>query len=393
MPSQSNRLVAVNTNPSLLDALRTMQDDLGIELITVENEVELRAVLTKETRLLALGLDSPRLPPELTLEIAAAAGSPPPVMLIGDLDTPFGQRMRTAADDLGIGTIPSAQPLPAKLPTKDTVNHTGEAPILIDAAELRRGLDAQQFTLQFQPKLTVGAPVAVSGVEALVRWDHPELGLLLPSQFLPVAEASGLLSEITDFTITEAIQQYALWRDQGRDVQVAVNLAPALVKDAGFPDRLLCIMRQFDMPPSRLSFDVKEMTQLADRALCLEVFTRLRAMGVGLALDDYGIGLSSITELYRMPFTEVKIDGALIADASCDAKAGVVMRAIVRLAHELSMVVTAEGVETDAQLDYVIASRCDFVQGALLCEPRRPGDLERFLADTGTHLSAMNRAA
>jgi EAL domain-containing protein (putative c-di-GMP-specific phosphodiesterase class I) len=261
---------------------------------------------------------------------------------------------------------------------------------LPDAAELCRALDEQELTLHYQPKLTAGGSPIVTGVEALVRWNHPQLGLLLPGQFLPLAEAAGLLTEITDFTITEAIQQYALWRDRGIDLPVAVNLAPTLVTDEGFPDRLVGSLRQFDVPPTRLTLEVKEMARLSDRALCLEAFTRLRAAGVGLALDDYGSGLSSITELYRMPFTEVKIDGALIGDAARDDNANIVMRAIVRLAHELFMVVTAEGVETESQLDHVILSECDFAQGTLLCGPRPPVDLERFLADVAVRAGSAN---
>ena len=259
-----------------------------------------------------------------------------------------------------------------------------------DAVELCRALDEQELTLHYQPKLTAGRSPKVTGVEALVRWNHPQLGLLLPGQFLGLANTAGLMSEITDFTITEAIQQYALWRNRGIDLPVAVNLAPALIKDERFPDRLMSSLRQFDVPPTRLTLEVKEMEKLSDRALCLEAFTRLRAAGVGLALDDYGSGLSSITELYRMPFTEVKIDGALIADASRDENAGIVMRAIVRLAHELFMVVTAEGVETNVQLDHVIQSGCDFAQGTLLCGPRPPPDLERFLADVAVRAGSGN---
>jgi diguanylate cyclase len=259
-----------------------------------------------------------------------------------------------------------------------------------DAADLCRALDEQELTLHYQPKLTAGGSPMVTQVEALVRWNHPQLGLLLPGQFLPLADAAGLMTEITDFTITEAIQQYALWRDRGIDLPVAVNLASTLIKDERFPDRLMSSLRQFDVPPTRLTLEVKEMEKLSDRALCLEAFTRLRAAGVGLALDDYGSGLSSITELYRMPFTEVKIDGALIADASRDENAGIVMRAIVRLAHELFMVVTAEGVETDLHLDHAVFSECDFAQGTLLCGPRPPVELERFLADIAVRAGSGN---
>lgn len=252
---------------------------------------------------------------------------------------------------------------------------------LPDAAALRRALDEQELTLHYQPKLSTGDSPTVTGVEALIRWNHPDLGLLLPGQFLTLADAPRLLTDITDFTITEAIQQYALWRSRGIDLPLAVNLAAPLVKDAGFPDRLISCMRQFDVPPPRLTLDVREMDGLADRDLCLRAFTRLRAAGVGLALDDFGSGVSSLTELYRMPFTEVKIDGALIADASRHEKAGIVLRSVVRLAHELSMAVTAKGVETQSHLDRAVFSGCDCAQGTLLCSPRPPVELERFLKD------------
>ncbi len=265
---------------------------------------------------------------------------------------------------------------------------TGAA--VLDASELCRALDEQELRLHYQPKLAVGGSPMVVGVEALVRWDHPRLGLLTPGQFLPLAEAAGLMTEITDFTITEAIQQHALWRDRGIDLPIAVNLAPTLVKDEGFPDRLMSSLRQFGVAPTRLTLDVREMDRLSDRALCLEAFTRLRAAGVGLALDDYGSGHSSLTELYRMPFTEVKIDGALIADASRNENAGIVMRAIVRLAHELFMVVTAEGVETELHLDHAAFSSCDFAQGTHLCAPRSPADLEQFLADVAVRADSAN---
>ena len=261
---------------------------------------------------------------------------------------------------------------------------------LPDAAELCRALDEHELTLHYQPKLNVGGSPMVVGVEALVRWNHPRFGLLTPGHFLPLAEAAGLMTEITDFTFTEAIQQHALWRDRGIDLPIAVNLAPTLVKDGGFPDRLMSSLRQFGVAPTRLTLDVREMDRLSDRALCLEAFTRLRAAGVGLALDDYGSGLSSLTELYRMPFTEVKIDGALIADASRNENAGIVMRAIVRLAHELFMVVTAEGIETELHLDHATFANCDFAQGTLLGGPQSPADLERFLADVAVRADSAN---
>jgi EAL domain-containing protein (putative c-di-GMP-specific phosphodiesterase class I) len=251
-----------------------------------------------------------------------------------------------------------------------------------EEAELRRALEEQELTLHYQPKFDCHDERSIVAVEALVRWNHPELGLLRPGRFLPLAETSGLLTDVTDFTITEAIRQHAAWRDRGLDVPVAINLSTGLIRDEGFPDRLMTSFRQHGVSPSRFTLEVKETGSTADRELCTDVFTRLRLAGVGLALDDYGVGLSSLTELYKLPFTELKIDRALVADAPNSGDARIVMHGIVRLAHELAINVCAEGVETRAELNAVLSAGCDFAQGTLLCDPERPADLEHSLRDS-----------
>ena len=247
------------------------------------------------------------------------------------------------------------------------------------AADLRRAIDEHDLTLYYQPKFDCADERTLIGVEALIRWNHPEMGVLLPSCILPLAKEANLLAEVTDFTITESIRQHAAWRDQGLDLPVSVNLAPGLISDARFPERLLNSLRQFDVLPSRLTLELKETASVGDRELCVGALEQLRRAGVGLALDDYGAGLSSITELYKLPFTEVKIDRELIRDASRNREARVVLRSIVRLAHELSIDVTAEGVETRAEFTSALAAGCDALQGALLCEPRQASRLEPFL--------------
>jgi EAL domain-containing protein (putative c-di-GMP-specific phosphodiesterase class I) len=388
MATDSHRLIAVNSDPAMMMVLHALQGDLGIDIVLVDTEAELLATLKNDARLVALGLQTLRVHPDTAIRLIADCSYRPPVVLIGEVDSQLLQSVRHLATDLDVKTVRTSDPLDGELESSAALEHAVRSIVTPDAAALRRALDEQQLTLHYQPKHVSGDAHSVSSVEALVRWNHPQLGLLLPDRFLPLAESAGLLADVTDFTITEAIHQHALWRDRGMDVPIAVNLAPELIKDVGFADRLVGSLRQFDVSPSRLTLEVKETDRLADRALCLDALTRLRVKGVGLALDDYGAGRSSLTELYRMPFTEVKIDGSLVADASCTKDARIVLRSIVRLAHELSMVVTAEGVETREQLSGVIAAGCDLAQGTLLCEPRQPADLEQFLADARVYTAA-----
>ena len=264
------------------------------------------------------------------------------------------------------------------------------------AADLRRAIHEHELTLYYQPKFDCADERTLLGVEALIRWNHPQMGVLSPGCILPLARDANLLTEVTDFTLTEAIRQHAAWRDQGVDLPVAVNLAPGLIRDTGFPERLLNGLRQFDVPPSRLTLELRETESVSDRELCVDALERLRRAGIGLALDDYGAGVSSITELYKLPFTEVKIDRELVLDAAHNTRARMVLRSIVRLAHALSIDVTAEGVETRSDLLSAMAAGCDWVQGALLCEPTPPFGLERFLRNGGVRVErhrTPNRAA
>src|SRR5690606_28536034 len=199
----------------------------------------------------------------------------------------------------------------------------------------------------------------VRSAEALVRWRHPSLGLLYPGEFLTLAEQSGLIVGITDFVMTDAIRQIGHWRSRGLNLAVAVNLSPRLVQDLEFPDRLNRIFREFDTAPEQLTLEVTEAASLDDPELVMDIFTRLRVKGVGLSLDDFGTGTSSLTQLYKMPFSEVKIDGSLIADVDTSKAAATVVRAIVELAHNLSLSACAEGVETAAAFEFLDQVGCD----------------------------------
>jgi diguanylate cyclase len=254
------------------------------------------------------------------------------------------------------------------------------------SADLRRAIDEHELTLYYQAKFDSADERTVVGVESLIRWNHPRRGVLPPDCILPLAKDAGLLTEVTDFTITQAIRQHAAWRDQGIDLPITVNLAPGLISDAGFPDRLLNSLHEFDVPASRLTLDLKEIESVGDRGLCIDALGRLRGAGVGLALDDFGAGLNSITELYELPLTEIKIHRGLVVDAARLAQARTVLRSIVRLAHALSLNVTAEGVEDRSDLVCAMAAGCDWVQGTLLSAPTLPFGVAEFLRGDGIRL-------
>jgi EAL domain-containing protein (putative c-di-GMP-specific phosphodiesterase class I) len=374
MTSARPRVVIVNASLGIREAFA--DGEIDAEIVASTNEAELRACLEARTDVVALGFEPSELSPSAALGIVAAARRRPSIILI-DPQKRLKHLQRLAAKL----HLDAPMHVPRLTDAAATMIEALKASRRIspDAADLRRALDEHDLMLYYQPKLDCANDRSIVGVEALVRWNHPELGVLLPSCILPLAATGGLLTELTDFTITEAIQQYVAWRNQGIDLPIAVNLAPALIRDAGCVERLLNGLHQFDVNPSRLTLELKETENVSDRDLCVDVLERLRRAGIGLALDDYGAGLSSITELYKLPFTEVKIDRDLIADAAHNRDARVVLRSIVHLAHALSIDVTGEGVETHADLTSAVAAGCDFVQGTLLCEPMPAFEVEQFL--------------
>jgi len=274
------------------------------------------------------------------------------------------------------GTLPRPLMMDALLRLLTT---HAEAQVTISPEELRAAIQQQQFVLHYQPIIArAGRSWQLRFAEALIRWEHPRHGLLYPSQFLNVVKAARLMTALTDFVMSDAAQQAGTWQAQGLDLGVTVNLAPRLVRDTDFADRLLRLLQQFELAPSRFVLEVIESESVRDRELVGDAMARVRAHGIGLSLDDFGAGHSSLTELYRLPFSEIKIDRSLIHDSGRSAKAATIVQGIIELAHRLSITVCAEGVETPETFAFLDEAECDAMQGVLLAKPASAAEVERI---------------
>ncbi len=347
-PPPVDRLIAVNAHAALLAALEPLGEAPGTELIAAENEAELIANLVHGSAVVLVGLAAHRLSPLSVLRALAHARRRPAVVLVGAVEPRLYRSIEQLASRLELDALAHVIRADDAARLAASFLHNGAAQVLPSEPDLRRAIEQGELTLHYQPKFACDDERLVLAVEALVRWRHPTLGLLRPHRFLPLAESTGLLGDLTDFTITEAVRQQSVWAAHGLDVPVAVNLAQGLIRDAGFPDRLASCLLEYGVSPQRLTLEVKESGEPADRELISDVLGRLRLAGVGIALDDYGTGVSSLTELYQLPFTELKVDRALIADAPAAGAGRTVLRGIVRLANELGIEVCGEGVETRA---------------------------------------------
>ena len=243
--------------------------------------------------------------------------------------------------------------------------------VLPNAEELSAAIEAEELCLFYQPKVQLGLQqmMSVTGAEALLRWKHPDAGLITPDRIIPVAEANDLMGPLTDFVVKTAIKQLVVWKNEGIDVVVSVNMPPNLLTDRSLPDRLAGMMADAQLDPSQLCLEMTENVPIGDYIDAAEILTRFRLKGFGLSLDDFGTGHSSLIQLHQMPFSELKIDRSFITEIETNPDAQIIVRAIVDLARNLELTVCAEGVETAGSLRYLRNIGCHQVQGYYFGRP------------------------
>jgi predicted signal transduction protein with EAL and GGDEF domain len=246
-------------------------------------------------------------------------------------------------------------------------------------ADLRLALQRNELLLHFQPKVDAQT-LALNGVEALVRWQHPRRGLLPPGAFIDVAEQIGLMSALGQQVLQMATAQCRAWLDSGLRQPVAVNVSPTQFGDPGFVDSVLATLRAAGLPPELLSIEITESMAMADFDVTVGRLAELRRAGVRVAVDDFGIGFSNLSQLSRLPLDELKIDRSLIMQIGVDGKGEAIIRAIVGMTHALGYKTIAEGIETSAQRNFLLNLRCETLQGYLFARPMDAAQLAHWQA-------------
>lgn len=244
--------------------------------------------------------------------------------------------------------------------------------------QLREALRSGEVKVRYQPKIAMSNR-ELAGVEALVRWEHPDHGTVVPDDFVPLAERTGLIGPLTDHVLRESIAQCRAWLDRDLRIGVAVNLSVRNLLDTEFPDRVAELLAEAGVPADLLAFEITESSVMSDPERSLPVLHRLHELGVGLSIDDFGTGYSSLAYLRRLPVDEVKIDKSFVFGMGSDLGDLAVVRSIVELGHSLGLTVVAEGVEEDAARDQLANMGCDVAQGYLISRPLSEERLEAWL--------------
>jgi EAL domain-containing protein (putative c-di-GMP-specific phosphodiesterase class I) len=252
--------------------------------------------------------------------------------------------------------------------------------------DLRNCLDRGLVRTWFQPKIDVRT-LAFVAVEALVRLDHPTRGILRPATFLALAEESGLIAELTESVVGEALSWGARWYAMGLPIQVAVNISPLLLGDPELPEKLLRRAAEFRVPPGQVILEVTESWMIEDSTTALDTLTRLRLQGFQLSIDDFGTGFSTMTQLHELPYGEMKLDQRFVRHATRDPEARAIVESSIQLGHKLGMRVVAEGVERQEDWDLISELECDEGQGYFLARPMQAEALPAWLAHWNASLA------
>ena len=361
-------------------------DEFGLILPQATDQASIRALLTRVREELAaeIVLDSTALSVEASFGVAFYPQDADDVEeLLKCADAAMYQGKRGAAG------IVFYDPAVAPLPTHS----------LTVQRELRQALANDELLLHYQPKFELATGV-ICGVEALVRWAHPERGLLSPAEFLPAAEQSGLIEPLTTWVIRRALRDQSQWTALGVPWTVAVNVSAHNLESASFPATVAALLTEHDATCDRLHLEVTETALALDAQVAARAVAGLSDQGIAIAIDDFGIGYTSLSQLRNLPVAEVKIDRAFVSGVDSNDQDRAIVRSIIDLSHSLGLLVTAEGVETRDVADWLAGVGCDHAQGYFFARPQPWPDLaQRDLDPRGicralpsTHLATPERS-
>jgi len=379
--NDSDLLLILDKDPQSLSALRRVAESLGCDCVEADSADGLEEILsTRHPTITILAVDGLDVDGAAMRRVLAREVAQPATLLIGAVHARVLAGARRTAETQGLRVIGVAtRPLDTAAIELLLMPHLKNAPP-VALGELERALTEHELILEYLPKIDIrNDEKRMQGVEALVRWQHPRRGLLYPRHFLGPIEDHHLMARLTDFVLTEAVRQAGQWRALGLPLEMVVNLSPKLITDREFPERIAVLLRESEVPAQQLVFDVTESSSIEARDLMLDVFTRLRILGVGLTLDNFGTGVSSLTELYRLPFSEIKVDHALMADVVRVREAMLIVQAIANLAHTLELVVCAGGIESRDMFEFARSAGFDTAQGRFFSGPVKPTEIERLV--------------
>ena len=375
------RLLAIDDEKGLLAVLQQIGEDAGYDVVvTSDPEAFLRHTREWEPTLVLMDLQMPDVDGVELLRALAADEVQAPIVLMSGVEDKLLRTVGDLGTELGLNMRGVLQK-PIRMETFRRTLEADAAPRGNHRAEeLKAAIAGGQLVLHYQPVIRLATRELV-GFEALVRWNHPQDGLIQPDHFIPLAEQAGLIDDLTWTVLRMAVEQAARWAD-GPAVPIAVNLSATNLNDEAFPDKLGRLCREHGVTPDQIHLELTETATTRDSKRLKAILSRIRLKGHRLAIDDFGIGYSSMMQLRSLPFSTLKIDKSFVNDMLHSEDAEIIVNAILALAGAFHMDVVAEGIETEQQLGALIARGALSGQGYLIARPASADDIGRRYAAT-----------
>jgi EAL domain-containing protein (putative c-di-GMP-specific phosphodiesterase class I) len=359
------RLIAVDDDPAILDVIEIVAMESGYDVMILSDAAELpQAVERFRPSLVISDLMMPNVDGVTLLRNLAASGAKCSVIVASAADS----KTLAAAVRIGRGYgLEMAAPLPKPFTVMALQEAILRSPDTISRSEPHQALSNGQLEVWYQPKVSLRPADGdrIVGAEALVRWRHPEKGVLNAARFIGLIESEGLIDNLSTYVIAQVVRDVAQWTALPPGFAVAINLPATTVCDINFPDQFAAELANACVSPANIIIELTEREAIADQTVAIDSMTRLRLKGVGLSMDDFGLGHSSLSELYRMPFSEVKIDASFVRDLSMFPDSRKIIKSVIDLSRELGIDCCAEGIETQVQATALKALGCSKGQGYL----------------------------
>lgn len=398
------KILLLDDDPLALQVLSVQLRNLGFHSLVAcehaEDALELLARDAESIDLVFCDLQMPGMDGVEFVRKLAAVRAPPPLVFVSGEDQRLVesvQRLAKAHRLEVLGTLHKPVPVEGLRGVLEThhaytreLTATGIRAIY-PPDDLRRAIEGGELVNHYQPKIDLRTGRVV-GVETLVRWRHPQDGLVFPDRFIPLAEEAGLIDELTQAVLVAALAQSRSWRDAGWELDVAVNISMNNLAQLDFPDVVAAAISAMDLPPQSLILEVTESQLMRDVRIPLDILTRLRLRRIDLSIDDFGTGHSSLAQLRDLPFNELKLDRGFVHGAATDRSLRALVENSLRLAGELEMRTVAEGVETRADWDFLAAAGCNHAQGYFITRPMLAERLPEWISQWDLRRPELIRA-
>jgi len=384
-----NRVLIIDDDQRICRLIKRVADDLGIESFATDNpELFEPANLGFEPNIIFMDLQMPKLDGVELLRKLAEQNSKAAIILASGMDKSIIETTEELGKALGLNMsgflqkpinidkvteIMGRQIEIVPIKTRKSINVTEE--------ELAKAMKQNELIVHYQPQVHLASGKIV-GLEALVRWQHPEHGLIFPDVFIPLAEQNKDLIELLTYSVlNNVLQSSTLKKEITSDLNVSINLSATMLHDLSLPDKVSKMLTEHDFDPDRLIVEITESGAMEDPALTMDILTRLRLKNIRLSIDDFGTGFSSLVQLYRMPFNEIKVDKSFVMKAMDDEEAATIVRTTIELGHGLGLEVVAEGIEDQETYNWLKEIGCDTGQGYFISRPVDAGNLESWVKE------------